>query len=143
MAMFRAVVDTNIVVAAYRSSAPASPNREVLARWESGEFTLLYSDDMLFEYIEKLIEKGASGAQVRQVVSSVLGTGERVEIESFHLRRYPSDADDIAFVLCALNGEATHLVTYDGGFAEVVREFDFAICEPLAFLAELRRSRVS
>ena len=140
MTTFVVVLDTNVLLAAYGSDAPKSPNREILARWESGEFTLLYSDDILLEYIEKLIEKGASGTTVRQLISSVLGTGERVEIESFHLRRYPSDTDDIAFVLCALNGDATHLVTYDGGFAEVVRDCPFAICEPLAFLRELRRN---
>ena len=140
MALFLAVLDTNVVLAAHRSNAPTSPNREILVRWKSGEFTLLYSDDILLEYIEKLIEKGASGATVRQIISSMLGTGERVEIESFHLRRYPSDTDDIAFVLCALNGDATHLVTYDGGFAEVVRDSPFTICEPLTFLRELRRS---
>lgn len=77
-------------------------------------------------------------ATVRQIISSLLGTGERVEIESFHVRRYPSDADDIAFVLCALNGEATYWMTCDGGFAEVVRDCPFTICEPLAFLHELR-----
>ena len=81
-----------------------------------------------------------NGATVRLIISSLLGTGERVEIESFHLRRYPSDTDDTAFVLCALNGEATHLVTYDSGFAEVVRDCPFTICEPLAFLHELRRA---
>ncbi|HEV7402751.1 MAG TPA: hypothetical protein VGO11_07500 [Chthoniobacteraceae bacterium] len=60
-------------------------------------------------------------------------------IDHYHLRRYPSDADDIAFVLCAVNGEATHLVTYDRGFSEVAADSEFTICEPLAFLAELRR----
>lgn len=140
MTAVRAVLDTNIVVAANRSSAPTSPNREILTRWKAGEFTLLFSDDILLEYIEKLIELGASGATVRQLISSLLALGERIEIESFHLRRYPSDSDDIAFVLCAFNGEATHLVTYDDGFAEVVRDCPFTICEPLVFLRELRRN---
>ncbi len=49
MPAFRAVLDTNIVLASKRTTNPASPNREVLDRWECGEYTLLYSDDALLE----------------------------------------------------------------------------------------------
>ncbi len=56
---------------------------------------------------------------------------------AFHLRRYPTDADDIAFVLCALNGKATHLVTYDSDLHALPRDYPFTICEPLQFLAVL------
>ena len=37
-------------------SAPEStdPTIELLARWRTGEFTQLYSDDMLLELVEKL-----------------------------------------------------------------------------------------
>ena len=57
MAMFLAVLDTNVVLTAHRSTAPTSPNREILARWESGEFTLLYSDDILLKTIEKFLRE--------------------------------------------------------------------------------------
>ena len=135
---FRAVVDTNVVVAAHRSTAPDSPNREVLSRWRPGEFVLLYSDDVLLEYIRKLVEHGADRATIRQLIRSVLREGGRVAIRFYHLRRYPADADDIGILLCALNGRATHLVSYDGGFEPFIGEFALTICEPLAFLRELR-----
>lgn len=138
MAAIRAVLDTNVVVAGHLSRTPGSPNREVLSHWESGKFVLLYSDDVLLEYIGKLIEHGIDGVTVRQLIRSMLRTGERVEIRFFHLRRYPADADDIAFLLCAINGNATHLVSYDAGFAPFVGEFTFAIGKPLEFLRELR-----
>ena len=50
------------------------------------------------------------------------------------------DADDIVFPLCALNGGATHLVTYDDHLLsmEAVYRSVMRICEPLAFLADLR-----
>lgn len=51
---------------------------------------------------------------------------------------YPTDADDIAFLLCAIHGQATHLVTYDTGFADLAPDCSFAICQPLDFLAALR-----
>ena len=143
MVAFRAVLDTNVVLAAHRTENPRSPNREVLDRWGRREFALLYSDDVLVEYAEKLAEHGINDGEVRAFLARVRVFGEWVGIEFYHLRRYPADADDIAFLLCALNGRATHLVSYDGGFEPFVGEFALAICEPQAFLAELRCSRVS
>jgi hypothetical protein len=61
-----------------------------------------------------------------------------VGIEVFHVRRYPANSDDIAFLLCALNARATHLVSYDGGFDPFVGEFALTVCEPMGFLRELR-----
>ena len=78
MAAVRAVLDTNVVIAAHCSVRTASPNREILARWQAGDFILLYSEDVLLEYVEKLIEFGVSDAKLQQFVSSVGGVGERV-----------------------------------------------------------------
>ena len=138
MTVVRAVLDTNVVIAAHRSSGATSPNREILARWKAGNFALLYSEDVLLEYVEKLIEFGVSDEKLRQFVSSVAVLGEGVTITFFHLRRYPADADDIAFLLCAINGSATHLVSYDGGFSTIAPDCSFTICEPPAFLSTLR-----
>ena len=138
MPAVRAVLDTNVVVAGHRTMAPASPNREIFARWKAGDFTLLYSEDLLVEYVEKLIAHGVSRADLREFVAAISRAGERVAIQFFHLRRYPLDSDDIIFLLCAMNGNATHLVSYDAGFEPFAGEFAFAICEPLDFLAALR-----
>ena len=138
MAAVRAVLDTNVVLAAHRSGGATSPNLEILERWRAGEFTLLYAADVLLEYVEKLIEFGLPGEKLRQFVSAVAGIGESVAIAFFHLRRYPADVDDIAFLLCAINGNATHLVSYDAGFSDIAPDCSFAICKPVPFLAELR-----
>ena len=141
MPAVRAVLDTNVAVVAHRTTAPASPNREIFTRWKAGDFTLLYSADVLVEYVEKLIAHGISQADLRELVAAIGRTGERVAIRFFHLRKYPADADDIVILLCAINGSATHLVTYDAGFEPFAGEFDFAVCEPLEFLRELRVAR--
>jgi predicted nucleic acid-binding protein len=138
MATIRAVLDTNVIIAAHRSSSTSSPNREILARWAGGELTLLYSEDVLLEYVEKLLILGVPEDRLREFVCTIGFLGEAVEIIFFHLRRYPADADDIAFLLCAMNGQASHLVTYDKGYAAVAEDCSFIICEPLALLAELR-----
>jgi predicted nucleic acid-binding protein len=138
MAETRAVLDTNVIFAAHRSHGTASPNREILERWKAAEFTLLYSEDMLLEYVEKLLLLGIAEAKIRQFIGSLAGLGERVRIDFFHLRRYPADKDDIAFLLCAINGRATHLVTYDSGYAPIAPDCAFAVCPPLDFLVALR-----
>ena len=136
--MPRAVLDTNVVLAAYRTTHPASPNLEVVERWLRGEFTLLDSDDVLMEYAGKLLEHGHSRDVVTAYLTRVRSLGVWVAIKFYHLRRYPADVDDIGILLCAINGSATHLVSYDGGFESFAGEYGFAVCEPLAFLRELR-----
>ena len=45
---FRVVLDTNVILASFFSSNIKSPNKEILARWKTGDLTLLYSDDIHF-----------------------------------------------------------------------------------------------
>jgi predicted nucleic acid-binding protein len=52
--MYRAVLDTNVVLAADRTSNPLSPNKEIISRWANGEFIWLVTDDIAGEYVEKL-----------------------------------------------------------------------------------------
>ena len=51
---------------------------------------------------------------------------------------YPKDEDDIAFVLCAENGKATHLITYDPDLLNIKDYFKFKICKTIEFLTEFR-----
>lgn len=138
----RAVLDSNVLVAATRSADPHSPNRELIERWQADEFRLLYSRDTLLEYAEKLWELSLNRTDAVGFIALISALGEAVEIEFFHLPRYPADADDIAFLLCAWNGLASHLVSYDRHLLDlsVTYEADFAICRPLEFLAALRSS---
>ena len=134
----QAVLDTNVIVAAHRTKHPSSPNKEIIDRWEAAEFTLLYSLDVLLEYAEKLVEKSVESAKIERLISRVVYLGTSVSIEFFHLHHYPVDPDDIAFVLCALNGDATHIVTYDPHLHDIQQHYAVKICEPLRFLADLR-----
>lgn len=134
----RAVLDTNVVVASHRTLQPGSPNAEIIDRWEAGEFTLLHTPDVLLEYAEKLIATGAPRRVVVRFLARVRRLGMAVQVEFFHLKHYPVDADDIAFLLCALNGDGTHLVTYDPHLHALRPHYRLVICEPLHFLAALR-----
>ncbi len=134
------VPDTNILLASQIRAGPTSPNSEYFARWRRDEFSVLYSWDTLREYVEKLRDKGVSDALVKGFVRGVVENGIRVEIRHFHLPMYPVDADDIAFLLCADNGVATHLITYDRHLRDVRAAYPFRICGPVDFLKDLRRA---
>ena len=87
-------------------------------------------------------EFGVSEDKIIKFVSQFIQFGEAVEIEFFHYEAYPKDAKDICFVLCALNGCGTHIVTYDRHLLDLADEYSqrFSICvlEPVPFLKKLR-----
>ncbi len=142
---FQTVPDTNIILAT-SSKNPKSPNREYYERWLYGqEFDLLYCDDTLSEYVEKLEEKNYPEEAIIQFLRAILEIGIKIEIDFFHLRAYPEDPDDVAFVLCAENGNATHLISYDHHILDLKyrHEFDFKICKIIEFLQELRKTQSS
>jgi putative PIN family toxin of toxin-antitoxin system len=137
----RAVLDTNVVLAAKRSSYAFSPNKEILDRWQRREFHFLFSLDTLAEYAEKLLERGIPALDVEEFLRRIARHGELVSVAFFHFRHYPVDADDVMFLLCALNGNATHLVSYDEHLLSL-RSFylsELSICEPLEFLMDCRK----
>ena len=139
--MIRAVLDTNVVLASQRTSNPQSPNAEIISRWQSGAFVWLFSDDNLTEYLEKLVEHEISDAKSVELIARLFLGGGRVPVSFFHLRHYPVDADDTAFLLTALNGHATHLVTYDTDLLDVAIFYpEFTTCRPLTFLEDLAQS---
>ncbi len=135
---FKAVPDTNIVIASEKSKSGSSPNREFFERWRNCEFKILYSDDTLLEYIEKMKEKDVPEEIIRKLIKSILKLGQYIQIVFYHLPVYPSDPDDIAFLLCADNGKATHIVTYDVHLRDVEYFYSFRVCDSLEFLIELR-----
>lgn len=140
MNMLRAVLDTNVVLAAELAANPLSPNKEILRRWRKREFFWLVSEDIAAEYAEKLLERGNSLSSVKEFLEELFILAETVEIQFFHFRHYPVDPDDTVFLLAALNGAATHLVTYDRHLMDVgVFYSEFETCGPTVFLSGVRQ----
>ncbi|MEI8122592.1 MAG: putative toxin-antitoxin system toxin component, PIN family [bacterium] len=138
--MIRAVLDTSVVVAAGRSKCPESPNREILKRWIDREYVLLISDDIAAEYAEKLKDRGVEREKIVSFMTNVFLLAEAVDIRFFHFRHYPVDEEDISFLLCAINGAASHLVSYDPHLLDLDLFYtEFSSVSPNEFLVELRR----
>ncbi len=137
MTNIKVVLDTNVILSSF-SPSPHSPSKEILKRWRNEEFTVQFSEDILEEYIEKLLEFSISEEKITHLLAALFMLGEPVFIQMYHLEKYPEDPDDIAFLLCALNGKATHLLTYDKHLLTLQGIYDLDICEPVVFLKNLR-----
>src|SRR5260221_10097512 len=136
----RAVLDTNVLLAGRLSTHPASPTMEILDRWQRREFLVLYSLDTLTEYTEKLLACGIPPSEVEAFIRLLTLHGEIVPVVFFHFRHYPVDPEDVMFLLCAINGRATYLVSYDQHLLSLRSYYagEVTICEPIEFLAECR-----
>lgn len=141
----RAVLDTNVILAALLSRNPRSPTLEILRRWRRGEFDLLYCSDLLVEYQEKLAEKGIREARTEWFLQSLFDKGVLVRLAPGDvLPRVPDDPDDDVVLACALVGGATHLVTYDPHLLSLDDEYEaLHILDGLHFLYALRGDQPS
>ncbi len=74
------VADTNVVIASEKSTSKSGPNREFFERWKNGEFEVLYSDDILLEYIEKMRELNISEEIIKKMLHALLKLGKQVSI---------------------------------------------------------------
>ncbi len=136
----KVVPDTNVVIASEKHPGVTSPNKEFFARWKNEEFELLYSDDTLLEYITTMRAQGIAETSIKKLIRAILALGREVRIRFYHLPHYPIDPDDIAFLLCAENGRATHIISYDRHLKDLEPLYSFKVCGTLEFLRELRKA---
>jgi len=136
----RAVLDTNVSLAALLSRNPNSPTLELIVHWRNGEFDLLYSQDTLAELEEKLIAKRIDPELGDLFIADILGYGLRIEISSADvIPVIKEDPDDDIILACAEVGKATHLVTYDSHFDVLSGEYrGIQIVDALSFLYLVR-----
>ncbi len=136
----RAVLDTNVVIAAFLSKNPSSPTVEIIARWRDDQFTLLYSDHIREEYVEKLLARKVNLQQTAAFMNDVDEAAIRVPLADADIvRRVPDDPDDDVFIACAIVGKASHLVTYDDHLHALGEQYEgVCILDGLHFLYALR-----
>lgn len=136
----RAVFDTNVFISAVLSRSPRSPTRELIERWKVGELTLLVSDALLAELVEKLLEKSIDPNRITDLVTSILQMAEWVDVPAATVRPVIlQDPDDDHVLACAVVGKADYLVTYDPHFDPLGGSYEsFQITKALPLLWEVR-----
>lgn len=136
----RAVLDTNVFVSAALSKNPNSPTREVIERWQRGEFVLLICTPLAEEIVEKLLDHSISADKVSVLVERLAQLAEWVEVPAGKIESLLSDSDDNVIVACALEGKANYLVTYDPHFDSLNGEYHgVKILKAIPFLEILRQ----
>lgn len=130
----RFVLDTNVVVAAQRSTRGASA--EVLRRVRRGRGTLLLSTPLLLEWEanckapEHQEAAGLSEEEVDVILNVLVARAERVE-PSWRWRPQLRDPGDELVLEAAVNGRADALVTFNArDFAPAAPRFGLDVIGP-------------
>lgn len=128
----KVVLDTNSLLVSIGRKSKYRPIFDALL---DGKITLLISNDIVNEYVEKLEEK-ANAIIATNILDFMMRSPDIEKIEIyFKWSIITKDEDDNKFVDCALNGQANFLVTDDKHFnvlkrigfppIEVIRTEDF------------------
>ena len=128
------VLDTDVLVAAFRSDAGAS--RQILLAALDGQFELLLSVPLILEYeavlnrSEHLAASRASAEDVSAVLDGLAAVGKRVKL-AFRWRPALRDPNDDMVLETAVNGQAHAIVTFNQkDFNPVAAEFGCLVWRP-------------
>ena len=133
MVVVRLVLDTNVVVAAFRSRRGAS--NALLRLVDAGRVTPLCSTALFLEYeavlsrTETRTTTGHSLDDVAAIMRALAARCEPVDI-SFRVRPMLRDADDEMVLEAALNGRADAIVTHNIRDFVSIRDLGLEIATP-------------
>ena len=138
----RLVLDTDVLVAAFRSERGAS--RELLIAALDERFVLLASTALWLEYEAvltrplQLTAMRLSAGEVRDILAALAVVAEPVPIH-FLWRPVLTDAEDEHVLDLAMNDRADLLVTFNqDDFVEASKTFQIEVVTPAAALRRLR-----
>lgn len=107
------VLDTNVLLV---SISDVSPYHWIWRAFESGEFTLCFSTEILNEYAE-IIEQHMGHNVSEQTMNAIIKHRFTERVEKYFLwNLIHQDPDDNKFVDCAIACNADYLVTEDRHF---------------------------
>lgn len=138
----RLVLDTNVVVAAFRSRHGAS--NALLRLADEGLVTPLCSTALFLEYeavLSRTEIRAATGHTMRDVnavMSAIAAIAVGVDI-SFRTRPMLSDASDEMVLEAALNGQAEAIVTHNGRDFHPAVKLGIAVATPGEIVGRLKR----
>ena len=135
----RAVLDTNVLVAAFRSRRGAS--FEILRRLHHGEWTAVISNHLLYEYEEVLKrnapELGLSPTDLDDVLNAVCARAEEWTLPP-DWQPVLADPDDEPLVQLAEVSGAKLIVTHNATHLQPATQRGIQVLPPSSFLAILR-----
>jgi predicted nucleic acid-binding protein len=137
--MMKAVMDTNVLVAAFRSRTGAS--FEVFRHLRLGLWTAVLSNHLLFEYEEILKGEAPtlnlSLSDVDQLLNAICARSEEWLL-SHSWRPILTDPDDEPLVQLAIESGARLITTHNVGHLFPAKQLNIEILKPADFLARIR-----
>ncbi len=131
----RLVIDTNVIVSGLRSTEGAS--YLLLSHIETMPWKMCVSSALLLEYEEQLLNDQSvsllSDAAIQDFLDIIADRSEHVQI-FYRWRPQLKDPDDDMVLETAVNGTATHIVTYNLRDFRNVERFGLKACTPKDFL---------
>ncbi|MGA3265885.1 MAG: putative toxin-antitoxin system toxin component, PIN family [Verrucomicrobiota bacterium] len=138
----RAVMDTNVLVAAFRSRTGAS--FEILQRLRRDEWTAVLSNHLIYEYEEVLKRDAATLSlaldDVDQILNALCARGEEWPL-THNWEPVLPDPDDEPLVQLAQESAALVIVTHNTGHLHPAAKLGIQVLKPRQFLARLRQSK--
>jgi len=134
------VMDTNVLVAAFRSRQGAS--NLLLRHIFEGRLTPLCSTALFLEYesvLSRPATRTATGhglGEVRTIMDAIASMAEPVEL-SFRMRPMLKDASDEMVLETAFNGGGAMILTHDVRDFEAAKVFGIEVVRPGALLRKL------
>lgn len=135
----KAVMDTNVLVAALRSRRGAS--FEILRRLRSGQWTAVLSNHLLFEY-EEILKRDADALglgpdDVDQLLNAISARAEPWPLApDWH--PILADPDDEPLVQLAVESGARRVVTHNVRDLQAARTLGVEVLNPRDFLGKLQ-----
>jgi len=141
MPRYRAVMDTNVLYAAFYSTTGAS--FEIFRRLRLGEWTAMLSNHLIHEYEEILkanrAELGLSLDDVDQLLNALCARAEEWPL-AHGWQPILHDPDDEPLVQLAVESGADCIITHNVRDLAPARPFGIGVLKPREFLAKLQIS---
>jgi putative PIN family toxin of toxin-antitoxin system len=135
----RAVMDTNVLIAAFRSRSGAS--FEIFQRLRRNEWTAVLSNHLLYEYEEVLKASAAplslSLADVDQILNAISARGEEWSL-THNWEPVLTDPDDEPLAQLAQESGALVIITHNTRHLQPATALGIQILKSREFLAKLR-----
>jgi putative PIN family toxin of toxin-antitoxin system len=138
--MFRAVLDTNVLISARRSRTGAS--NELLRRLDQSAFQMLVSVPLFLEYEavltrpEHLLAASLEVPEVNGFLGYLAGLVEPVELH-YLWRPQLTDVADEMVLETSINGRANYIVTFNVAHFTPASHFGVELVTPADFLGRL------
>jgi putative PIN family toxin of toxin-antitoxin system len=142
MSKLRAVLDTNVLVAAFRSNTGAS--FEVFRRLRLGEWKAVLSNHLIYEYEEVLkrdsVALSMSLNDVDQILNAICAEGEEWSL-NHDWQPVLNDPDDEPLVQLARESNALLIISHNPRHLQPAGQLGIQALKPREFLDILRRSK--